>query len=81
MQFNVLALGLLCAAAGSAHAQSAPPPRSRELITQDHVDLLAADSGSVLTSVSMPIAREVMFGLTPKPRLAGQTRDARHDTN
>lgn len=29
-----------------------------QLITQDHVDLLVADSGSVLTSVGVPIARE-----------------------
>jgi len=29
-----------------------------QLITQDHVDLLIADSGSVLTSVGVPIARE-----------------------
>jgi len=29
-----------------------------QLITQDHVDLLVADSGSVLTSVAVPIARE-----------------------
>jgi len=29
-----------------------------QLITQDHVDLLIADSGSVLTSVAVPIARE-----------------------
>jgi branched-chain amino acid transport system substrate-binding protein len=29
-----------------------------QLITQDHVDLLVADSGSVLTSVGVPIAKE-----------------------
>ena len=29
-----------------------------QLITQDHVDILIADSGSVLTSVAVPIARE-----------------------
>jgi branched-chain amino acid transport system substrate-binding protein len=29
-----------------------------QLITQDHVDLLIADSGSVLTSVGVPIAKE-----------------------
>ncbi len=29
-----------------------------QLITQDHVDLLAADFGSVLTSVAVPIAQE-----------------------
>ncbi|HYZ21324.1 MAG TPA: amino acid ABC transporter substrate-binding protein [Rhodopila sp.] len=29
-----------------------------QLITQDHVDLLLADSGSVLTSVGVPIAKE-----------------------
>lgn len=29
-----------------------------QLITQDHVDLLIADSGSVLTSVAVPIAKE-----------------------
>jgi branched-chain amino acid transport system substrate-binding protein len=29
-----------------------------QLITQDHVDLLVADSGSVLTSVAVPIAKE-----------------------
>src|SRR5206468_2679041 len=29
-----------------------------QLITQDKVDLLVADSGSVLTSVAVPIARE-----------------------
>ncbi len=29
-----------------------------QLITQDKVDLLVADSGSVLTSVAVPIARD-----------------------
>ena len=29
-----------------------------QLITQDHVDILMADSGSVLTSVAVPIAKE-----------------------
>ena len=29
-----------------------------QLITQDHVDVLVSDSGSVLTSVAVPIARE-----------------------
>ena len=29
-----------------------------QLITQDHVDILISDSGSVLTSVAVPIARE-----------------------
>lgn len=29
-----------------------------QLITQDHVDMLVSDSGSVLTSVAVPIARE-----------------------
>ena len=29
-----------------------------QLITQDHVDILVADSGSVLTSVAVPIAKE-----------------------
>jgi branched-chain amino acid transport system substrate-binding protein len=29
-----------------------------QLITQDHVDMLVADSGSVLTSVAVPIAKE-----------------------
>jgi branched-chain amino acid transport system substrate-binding protein len=29
-----------------------------QLVTQDHVDLLVADSGSVLTSVGVPIAKE-----------------------
>jgi branched-chain amino acid transport system substrate-binding protein len=58
-----------------------PATLHNQLITQDQVDLLAADSGSVLTSVGMPIAREVMFGLAPRLRLSGQTRDARHDTN
>jgi branched-chain amino acid transport system substrate-binding protein len=38
-----------------------------QLITQDHVDLLLADSGSVLTSVGVPIAKEhkqFLFDLT-----------------
>lgn len=38
-----------------------------QLITQDHVDPLVADSGSVLTSVGVPIAKEhkqFLFGVS-----------------
>jgi len=39
---------------------------TNQLITQDHVDLLVADQGSVLTSVAVPIAREhKMFLFNP----------------
>ena len=38
-----------------------------QLITQDKVDILVSDSGSVLTSVAVPIARDRKRAL-PRPR-------------